>query len=153
MMLVDVKLTDHFSLSEFACGGGAYGCACHGCGALVERDLVFALEEMRQATGHPLVVNSGFRCDSWNAHERVGGDPRSFHRVGRAADVTSWLIRREIETWARSFADILLARIGEDRGNVIVYPKRGFVHVDVGHRVGGGDILRENLSEPKARGW
>lgn len=66
----------HFSPRELACRCGGHFCAgeyWHDAGFLD------ALETLRAAMGQPLIVNSGHRCDQWNAS--VGGAPHSMHRT------------------------------------------------------------------------
>lgn len=146
-MMSRLWITDHFELTEFRCQG--IDCACHGA-VLFDEELVRALEEFRAvAGGHPIRVLSAFRCDAHN--EVVDGHPRSFHRVGRAVDVTSWLLRKDLEKWANTLGEILENRLGIERGNVIWYKKRGFIHVDSGHRI--AELVRVNESEKKPRGW
>lgn len=130
MRLSGIRLTDHFTAGEFACQGGS--CCCHGA-ILVDPDLVLFLEEFRMETGTPLRVTSGFRCDDHN--RKVGGHLASFHRIGSAADVTSFRLREGLESWAIKAGAMLEARIGPERGNVIFYPGRQFIHCDVGHRI------------------
>ena len=68
----------HFSVKEF-------NCPC--CGRVkVAVALVFWLDVFRRALGHPLRVNSGFRCASRNAG--VGGSSTSRHLIGCAADLS-----------------------------------------------------------------
>lgn len=43
------------------------------------------LEPLRQSVGHPIVVNSGYRCPELNI--RVRGAKNSQHLVGEAADI------------------------------------------------------------------
>ena len=45
------------------------------------------LDPARNLFGAPIYVNSGYRCDKLN--KAVGGVPRSYHRLGRAADLTT----------------------------------------------------------------
>lgn len=81
-----MKLTDHFSLSEFACK-----CGCKG----EERPEVLAnlkltaqmLEAVKAKVGGRVVhLNCGYRCPRHN--KAVGGDEHSQHLVGKAADIT-----------------------------------------------------------------
>ena len=51
----------------------------------LERLVNLILDPLRDAFGHPILVNSGYRCDALNA--AVGGSPRSQHRLGQAADI------------------------------------------------------------------
>lgn len=43
------------------------------------------LEPLRAHLGHPITINSGYRCPALN--KAVGGVPNSFHLTGRAADI------------------------------------------------------------------
>ena len=51
-------------------------------------DLWSYLNSLREKLGQPIVINSAFRTDSVN--EQVGGSKRSFHKVGRAADISTF---------------------------------------------------------------
>ena len=46
------------------------------------------LEPLRTHLGHPIKINSGFRCTALN--KAVGGVPNSFHTKGRAADIPKY---------------------------------------------------------------
>lgn len=73
----DIKIAPHFSLREFEC-------RC--CGAVkISPDLVDLLERLRDSLARPIAVTSGYRCAAHNAE--VGGAPKSFHLLGRAADI------------------------------------------------------------------
>ena len=69
------------------------------------------LQPLREACGHALKVNSGYRCKQLN--DLVGGSKNSQHTKGQAADIAS-------------DAPIRLARIVIDRGldfdQMILYP-------------------------------
>lgn len=117
------KITPNFSLGEFVCKGGKQSCG--GCGQVILLylpDLCGALEMVREAIGNkPITVNSGFRCPAHNRY--VGGAPASQHLVGKAADIVA----------APGYA--ALAKAGDtalgNRGAVLQYPKKNFVHVDI----------------------
>jgi hypothetical protein len=81
----DFRVTEHFSLAEYACGNGA----CHHCGGVVKLypKLAYGVELLRVRVGHPLTIRSGYRCARRNTD--VGGVPDSFHVQGRAADLSS----------------------------------------------------------------
>jgi len=70
-------LSAHFSRSEFACK-----CGCGG--VQVNPVLIEALEDIREFSGIPMVITSGWRCPAHNA--AVGGAPSSAHLTGEAAD-------------------------------------------------------------------
>lgn len=78
------NLSAHFDLSEFRCHGeGRTGHPVHV--TRVSPELVQKLERLRAIVGKPLYIVSGFRCPWWNT--RVGGAPRSQHKLGTAADI------------------------------------------------------------------
>ena len=63
--------------------------ACPHC--LVERmDLNFMkrLDDAREQFGRPIIVTSGYRCETHNQSEEVGGSPTSAHLKGLALDVS-----------------------------------------------------------------
>ena len=128
------QLSANFSASEFRCRGDEEGkpCACHGA-VLVDGKLVQVLQAFREYVGTPLILTSAFRCDLYN--EAVGGHVRSFHRVGKAADVTSIQLRKDLEGMAHDLGEIVQDLLGDGFGNVIWYGRRHFIHVDAGHRI------------------
>lgn len=106
-------LSKHFLRSEFACK-----CGC-GKGDISPK-LLQVLEELRAATGGPLSIMSGYRCETHN--RRVGGAKNSQHCKGNAADIKS-----------KSHSPREIARMAErilgKTGGIGVYPT--FTHVDV----------------------
>lgn len=78
-------LSAHFSRSEFRCRDD-HGKPCPYCGGKADVDprLVELLEEIREFTGIPMTITSGYRCARRNAE--VGGEPNSAHLTGEAAD-------------------------------------------------------------------
>lgn len=83
-------------------------------------DAMDALQELRDAWGEPLVISSGHRCARHNAE--VGGTVGSQHlRVAFDCLVPG----------ARQAEFVTRARAAGFRG-VGRYPKRGFVHIDLG---------------------
>ena len=143
-------LSEHFRAGEFRCAGyiKSAPCACHGA-VNVSPDLVQALELVRsQVFGGPVVILSGFRCDPYNTH--VGGHPRSYHRFGMAADLL--YLDENIDEVAAEIGKTFKALLF-DRGQVIYYPRRKFIHVDVGVvRPAKGRVRRDD-SDQKKRGW
>ena len=68
----------HFHESETACKCG--------CGEnKVSQILLDKVEILRLKLGKPIVINSGYRCETWN--KRVGGAPSSAHRIGEGWDI------------------------------------------------------------------
>lgn len=45
------------------------------------------LERVRDSFGHPIVINSGYRCEELNAHI-PGSSANSYHLDGRAVDIS-----------------------------------------------------------------
>lgn len=75
---------EFFTREEFRCKcGGKY---CNGFPAEMSEDTVRCADEMRRRAGVPLRVNSGLRCDRWNAIQ--GGVKNSNHRTGHAVDLS-----------------------------------------------------------------
>jgi len=111
------RLTTHFEGVEFRCP-----CDCRR--IFVSFELVNLLERLRRQVEAPIVIESGYRCPVHNAE--VGGDDRSLHTLGLAADITiPGLTIVELHALARSYW------LGDRRGGVGFYP--GHVHLDVGN--------------------
>ena len=70
-------LSPHFSTDEFRCKH---------CGEIIpiSPDLLDYLESIREFSGFPIIITSGYRCPDHNA--AVGGAPGSAHLTGEAAD-------------------------------------------------------------------
>lgn len=149
--MIRLQASPNFALSEFRCRGAEKNepCCCHGA-VNAHQDLIDVLQVWREIMGLPIIITSGFRCDSWNKH--VGGDPRSFHRVGMAADCTSILIGNNMLDFPGDVGEILEAHVGKERGNVIAYPDNRFIHVDVGHRV-TEHLIRVKLADKSVQPW
>jgi hypothetical protein len=73
--LQDAWRWPHFSIGELSCH-----CRGRFCGGQYWHDPTFldALEAVREQVGRPLIINSGHRCDQWNA--AVGGAALSQHK-------------------------------------------------------------------------
>lgn len=116
-----VPTIDHIPPSEFACH---CGCGLDGCAG----ELHEALEELRRRAGAPVAVISGCRCKAHN--DAVGSTDDSCHfstaeKKTRAADI-----------FVRGMTQVELFRLASGvlafaRGGIGIYPKRGFIHVDV----------------------
>ena len=74
------KLSNNFSVSEFACHG-------NGCCTTVQIDdtLVEYLQKIRDHFGEPITITSAYRCSTHNRN--VGGATGSRHTKGQAADI------------------------------------------------------------------
>lgn len=108
----DLQLSPHFRLSEFA----SKDCSDK---VLVDDDLVSLLEQIREAAGGAVTINSGYRSPEHNA--AVGGVSSSQHLYGRAADIV-----------VAGASPLLVGQIAEyyldRRGGIGVY--QTFTHVD-----------------------
>lgn len=72
----------HFDRNEFACRGSN----CCGGQNLIEDSFIDLLDELREACGFALPVNSGYRCSVHNQAVSTTG-PNGPHTKGRAADL------------------------------------------------------------------
>lgn len=85
-----MKLSEHFSLSEFEHSVTAIRCNIDNS---VPSELIpllrnlceRVLEPLRQHVGEPVIISSGYRCAELN--RRVGGTKGSQHLTGEAADI------------------------------------------------------------------
>lgn len=112
-------LSEHFSLSEFRCKCG--------CGqVIVVPALIELLEYVREFSGFPIIITSGYRCPDHNA--AVGGEPSSAHLTGEAADIA---VHSDTERFAYLEAMFLygIRRLG-------VYPS--WLHLDVSQGLAQG---------------
>lgn len=119
-----MKLTENFSLPEFASKDGA---------AFPKevkaniQELANNLQVLRNHFGMPITVTSGYRSKAHN--ERIGGSKNSFHVKGMAADIVvkgikAYIVAKQIE---------LLIHYGlMKEGGIGIYDT--FVHYDIrGH--------------------
>lgn len=92
------------------------------------RRLATELDKVREHAGVAILVLSGLRSLALN--KAVGGSPTSQHTVGEASDIT--VLNRDATRFVVRLAEWLLEEARSGRftlGQVIVYPKRGFLHV------------------------
>lgn len=68
----------YFNKSEFKCRCGECD------GGIMNKDLIYKLEDLRKQIRRPIVVTSGFRCTDYN--RKIGGSRSSKHLTGRAVD-------------------------------------------------------------------
>ena len=107
------SLSAHFKVREFACHDGTDT-------VFVSPQLVTILEKIRTHFSKPVLINSGYRTETWNTKQ--SGSPKSQHKYGMAADIHIAGVKpKQIAAYARS--------IMPDWGGVGVYDS--FVHVDV----------------------
>ncbi len=109
-----IQLTEHFSLHEFQC---------RHCGQVkLHPELLQKLQALRDELGAPLVVTSGYRCETHN--QNVGGARNSYHVQGMAADIAAGPTGLDVH----ALADLCQRR---GFGGIGAYASQGFVHVDV----------------------
>jgi len=77
-----VKSNKYFNISEFKCKCGK----CEIPNGMPPDALIDLLIEIREHFNKPLIINSGYRCESHN--KKIGGATHSRHVVGDAVDFT-----------------------------------------------------------------
>lgn len=111
----DKQITKNFKVREFRCQDGSdpvfvsYGLAC-------------VLQQIRSHFGKAVNITSAYRTPSHN--KKVGGSSQSQHLFGMAADI---VVQEVSPAAVGAYAASLLP----NTGGIIVYPGKGFVHIDV----------------------
>lgn len=101
----DWSIIKYFKPHEFSCKCGK----CHG-QLGIDFELVLALDHMREIYGHPITINSGYRCDE---HEETKKNPKSSHHVGgRAVDVSAKTSRIRYQLLHTALQYDIFQRIG-----------------------------------------
>ena len=124
-------ITKDFSYREFEASGTAERRGiCNVITTAAVRDAVKELTErvlqpLRDTVGHPLLINSGYRCPELN--REVGGVATSQHVLGSAADIAA------ADPLALAAAARNTPEIWREIDQMIIYPT--FVHFS--HRRGG----------------
>jgi len=103
----DIK---HFRPEEFACSH----CGTNG----IDFEWVKVLDTIRGALGEPIIINSGYRCKEFD--DSIGG--KGNHPLGIASDIRI--------TEGAYLSDLLHMAMWQGVRRMIVYPKRGFMHMD-----------------------
>lgn len=107
-------LEDNFRVREFACHDGSDT-------IMIDTTLTSILQLVRYYFGEPVTITSGYRTESWN--KLVGGATGSQHCLGRAADIT---VAGHPPLAVYQYLDSIL----KTWGGLILYPNKGFVHID-----------------------
>lgn len=119
-----MKLTENFSLPEFASKDGAF--FPDEVKANLEK-LAKNLQVLRDHLGKPIIINSGYRSASHN--EKIGGASNSYHVKGMAADI---LIVGLSPRMIHGQIQMLIDAGKMDQGGLGLYDT--FVHYDIrGH--------------------
>lgn len=106
-------LTPNFKVREFACKDGSDK-------VLISTSLVDVLQKIRTHFGKPVVINSAYRSESYNA--QVGGSSKSQHLYGTAADI---VVSGVLPEAVAQYAEYLMP----NKGGIGVYSS--FIHIDV----------------------
>lgn len=116
-----MKLTENFSLFEFACRDGSPVPA-----ELLDNVELLAknLQVLRDYLGEPVRLNSGYRTPKYNA--RIGGAKNSQHVLAKAADIT---VKSKTPKQLAAIVERLIAQGKMKQGGIGIYP--GFLHYDV----------------------
>lgn len=116
-----MKLTNNFSLAEFACKDGTPVPP-----ELIPNVQLLAnnLQVLRDHLGEPIHVNSGYRSPGYNA--KVGGKKNSYHLKAMAGDLTC---KSKTPKQLAAIIEKLIATRKMKQGGIGIYP--GFVHYDV----------------------
>ncbi|UPW42026.1 peptidase [Dipodfec virus RodF1_17] len=133
-----MKLSDHFQLSEFEVTSTGIPNEVHNIFIAINLSNLCEnlLEHIRKFFGHPIYINSGYRCARVNT--AVGGVPTSDHLYGCAADISAGNLDYELlEDAVKAYIDTISISADKDKFNqIIFYPKRKFIHVSlrpIGH--------------------
>lgn len=120
-MQIDFQGSPHFHRMELACH-----CGCNE--ALIEPQLIRALEALRDYVASPVVILDAYRCPRHNLE--VGGVPNSQHVKGRAADlvIPSCLSVLGMLSKAEAIPDFNMGGIGLYTGEDDTTPR---LHCDV----------------------
>ena len=116
-----MKLTENFSMEEFACKDGT-SVPTELASNVIE--LAANLQVLRDKIEAPITINSGYRTQAYNA--KIGGVPSSQHLFGKAADITT---RDYSPSELATIIETLIVAGKMKQGGVGRY--RGFVHYDI----------------------
>lgn len=106
-------LSDHFEVNEFACKDGTDT-------IFISPDLVTTLEQIRKHFGAPVIINSGYRTETYN--KKIGGATYSQHKYGTAADI---VVKGVTPAEVAKYAETILVGMG----GIGIY--NSFTHIDV----------------------
>ena len=125
------KDTKNFKVSEFTCHCG--------CGYnVIDQRVINMAQAIRDTLGVPVHVNSGCRCKKHN--KAVGGTDGSFHKKGKAADLSCSLGAVKMFEAVKDLKD--KGKL-PDLEYCILYRGKNFIHIDCGKK-------RKNYFEVRA---
>lgn len=108
------QLSKNFKVREFACKDGSDK-------LWIDCELVTLLQCVRNTFDKPVIITSAYRTETHN--KKVGGAKNSQHLSGKAVDFY-------IKGVSLAKIKDVLETIIPNRGGIIVYNKKGFIHVD-----------------------
>lgn len=104
------RVAPNFTAKEFAC---------HHCEVKkISGDLLYKLELLRKKLGQPIIITSGYRCQTHN--KSVGGAKKSQHMNGRAADIQ-----------VKGYSPKQVANAAREVGFTFIKTYKTWTHVDV----------------------
>ena len=107
----NIQISKNFKLKEFQCKDGSQL-------VKIDSELLQKLQQLRDLIGKPIIINSGYRTESYN--KKVGGAKNSYHMQGKAVDIkVNGMKPKEI------------AKIAEEKGFTGIGIYKNFLHVDV----------------------
>lgn len=80
--MITWDIIEHFKPAEFACRCGE----CGSTGEEMNLNFIFALDQLRERQGRPIIITSGYRCPAYNDSISTTGR-NGPHTTGQAADV------------------------------------------------------------------
>lgn len=110
MIMTNLKLSEHFNLTEFERSSTAQAnnidnsCPSQFIPALSQLCKTI-LEPLRQHFGEPVIITSGYRCNQLNV--KVGGAYASQHTLGEAADIVPPYNQRQTPYTLKAWFDWL----------------------------------------------
>lgn len=110
-----VQVSKNFKLVEFQCNCGAQH-------VKLSSVLLNKLQQLRDVIGKPIIINSAYRCPSYNT--KIGGAKNSQHLYGTAIDIK-----------VNGMSPVEVAKVAERLGFTGIGTYSTFTHVDV--RSGG----------------
>jgi hypothetical protein len=116
-------INEYFKYREFDCKCGK----CERPEGVPSQELVDILTKIRKHYGQPVIINSGYRCETHN--KKVGGSANSQHFKGSAVDIivkntpTESVWEYVLEKWGDEPLGLAIKR---NKANIYA----GFVHID-----------------------
>ena len=114
-LINDIAVSETYSLSDFESPDTHE--------VMIKCELVDRLQRMKRFVGIPVRVESGYRTPEHN--KDVGGEEKSFHRIGQAVDISCV---------GHGLVLLAIAAVLAGFQSVIMYEKKNIVHCALGPR-------------------